>query len=439
MAKLFKWFFVLLALLGLLGVAAAVSLHYWLGSGDFRSRLEAESSEFLGVPVALSRVHLSFWPQPAIALDGVQVRTTPALSMVRVELRPEWRALLAGRREVAALVVREAQWPQRGIDQLLAARQKTRVAPPKDVAPASTDEGDSEPDLSVDWVLRHVVLQQVTWRNARDVATTFDADARLADDSLPQTLDLQVREGPWKDAKLDLVRDGARWAVEAQLGGGTVRGHLQYAALAPAVRVRTLTGELVTRGVEVTALAASASGQRGPLSGQLEATTTVSARAPTAAGLLPALQTQSRFTVHNAELHGLDLAKAVTTVGLSRGGETRLDTLTGQLDTQGRGTARLHELVASSGVLRATGEVALAPSRALSGRVLVDLTAGAAGRLVGVPLTVSGTLDAPEVTLSRGAMLGAAIGTAVMPGVGTGAGAQMGDRLSQGVKKLFEK
>jgi hypothetical protein len=437
MAKLFKWFFILLAFAGVLGVAAALSLHYWLGSGDFRTRIEAQSSAFIGVPVALSRVHLTFWPQPAIALDGVQVRTTPALSMQRVELRPDWRALLRGRREVASLVVREAQWPQRGIDQLLAARQKARPTLKKVTEPVDTPaEGEGEPDLNVDWVLRHVVLAQVTWRNARDVAVTFDADARLGDDGLPQTLDLQVTDGPWKDAKLTLGRDASRWAVDVAVGGGTVRGHLQYTA--PAARVRELTGELTTRGVEVNALAGT-EGRRGPLSGQVEATTTLTARAPTAAGLLSALQTLSRFSVRNAQLHGVDLAKAVTTVGLSRGGETRLDTLTGQLDTQGSGAVRLHDLVASSGVLRATGEVALAPSRALTGRVLVDLTAGAAGRLVGVPLTVGGTLDAPEVTLSRGAMLGAALGTAVLPGVGTGAGAQVGDSLGAGVKKLFGK
>jgi hypothetical protein len=56
-----------------------------------------------------------------------------------------------------------------------------------------------------------------------------------------------------------------------------------------------------------------------------------------------------------------------------------------------------------------------------------------------VPLLVGGTLDAPEVTLTRGALIGAAIGTAVMPGVGTGVGASMGDKVGHGLKKLFGK
>ncbi len=65
--------------------------------------------------------------------------------------------------------------------------------------------------------------------------------------------------------------------------------------------------------------------------------------------------------------------------------------------------------------------MAIAPDKRLSGRINVDVS-GAAGQALGVPLVVGGTVDAPSVTLSRGALLGAAIGTAVAPGVGTGAG-----------------
>ncbi|MDO8441765.1 MAG: hypothetical protein Q7S97_11285 [Polaromonas sp.] len=136
-------------------------------------------------------------------------------------------------------------------------------------------------------------------------------------------------------------------------------------------------------------------------------------------------------------LHGVDLARAVQTVGLSRGGQTRLDALAGQIHSQGR-AAELRNLVASPGALSATGNVAVSSAQALSGRVSVHLAGdsklgNALGGAVGVPLVVGGTLDAPEVTLTRGALLGAAIGTAVMPG----AGIQLGDRVGEGLKKLF--
>jgi hypothetical protein len=150
------------------------------------------------------------------------------------------------------------------------------------------------------------------------------------------------------------------------------------------------------------------------------------------------LQTQSRFTVRNAVVHGVDLARAVKTVGLSRGGETRLDALAGQVVTRGRAVALTH-LVASSGLLSAGGQVTLSPNRALSGRVQVNLGAAAIGEAVGVPLVVGGTLDAPELTLTRSAMVGAAIGTMVMPGVGTGAGASLGDKIGGKLQGLFGK
>ena len=123
-------------------------------------------------------------------------------------------------------------------------------------------------------------------------------------------------------------------------------------------------------------------------------------------------------------------------MGLSRGGETSLDTLAGQVNTRGA-AIELQNLVATSGVLAATGDVAIAPSRALSGRVRVDMTRGAGGGAMGVPLALGGTLDDPSVTLTRSALLGAAIGTALMPGVGTSAGANLGDRLGEGIKGLF--
>ena len=135
-------------------------------------------------------------------------------------------------------------------------------------------------------------------------------------------------------------------------------------------------------------------------------------------------------------MHGIDLAQAVKTVGMNRGGETRLDTLAGNVTTQGR-AVQLNNLVATSGVLSANGNVAMAPNRDLSGRVTVSLASAAAGGALGVPLVVGGTLDSPNVTLSHGAIAGAAIGTLLAPGVGTGAGANVGDRLGEGLRGLF--
>jgi hypothetical protein len=268
------------------------------------------------------------------------------------------------------------------------------------------------------------------------------AELALDEDGWPAVATVAVVRGALAGAKAGLRREADQataWKVNVSVGGGTLQGPLSVTLPEAGAKVRDLVfeGTLETRGVEVSALTAPSR----TLTGRLDASTTLSARINPKAGassVTDALRTQTRFTVNDAVLQGVDLAKAVATVGLSRGGSTALDTLAGQVRTRGQ-LIELTNLVASSGVLAATGEVTVAPSKALSGRVRVDVTRGAGGDVVGVPLVVGGTLDEPSVSLSRSALLGAAIGTALMPGVGTGAGANLGDRLGEGLKDLFGK
>jgi hypothetical protein len=46
-------------------------------------------------------------------------------------------------------------------------------------------------------------------------------------------------------------------------------------------------------------------------------------------------------------------------------------------------------------------------------------------------------VDDPSVTLTRGAMVGAALGTLIAPGPGTAAGAGAGGKLTDNLEKLF--
>lgn len=121
----------------------------------------------------------------------------------------------------------------------------------------------------------------------------------------------------------------------------------------------------------------------------------------------------------------------MTTAGISRGGTTPLDELTGVLDTQGTDDGvvmRYTGLKARSGVLTASGRLRLF-NRKLDGEIAVDLIDG----VVGMPLQIGGTMSEPEVSLTGGALAGAAVGTAVLPGVGTALGARAGQQL----EKLF--
>lgn len=441
MARIFRGILGLALVAVLLLAGVGLALHGWVGSDDFRQRVQQEASAALGLPVRVGGIDVALWPLPAVALSGIEVQSRPPLTLARLELRPGWAALLQGRLEVATLVLREAVLPQQAIDAILLSLQKkkqsARVSPgvqPKrasSLQPAAAAVAGGE--TAVDrWLPRRALLQDVSWVSLKGSRTTVDAGMRLGADSLPEEASLKVTQGHLRGLNGSLRREEAgQWALRVEVGGGTVAGRLgmQRATSAQGGQALVLQGQLETRGVEVSALTAP----NRPLSGRLEASTTLKAAAATTAGLVDALQTQTRFTVKDAVLNGMDLVKAVQTVGLSRGGQTRLDTLAGQVQSQGR-AAQLNNLVASSGALSATGNVAVSASQALSGRVSVSL-----GNTVGVPLVVGGTLAAPEVTLTRGALLGAAVGTVVMPGVGTGAGMELGDRLGQGLNKFFGK
>ncbi|UUZ65500.1 AsmA family protein [Polaromonas sp. P1-6] len=124
MTKLFKWLVYLALGLTLLLAAVAFTLQRWVGTDDFRQRVEREASAALGVPVTLDHVAVDVWPLPAVALSGIVVQSKPALALARVEVRPQWQPLLQGRLVVATLLVRRAVLPQQGIDAVLLALQK---------------------------------------------------------------------------------------------------------------------------------------------------------------------------------------------------------------------------------------------------------------------------------------------------------------------------
>jgi hypothetical protein len=245
-------------------------------------------------------------------------------------------------------------------------------------------------------------------------------------------VDFAVTQGRWQGVQAKLERGTKQWLLDGKIGGGTIKGKF-----VPGKTNRgdpLLTGELDTANVEVSYFTAPSK----TLTGRLEAHTELQANLRDLGAVADVLQTQTRFTVRNAVVHGIDLAQAVKTVGINRGGETRLDTLAGQLVTHGR-AAELRNLVASSGALSATGNVNMAADKNLSGSVNVNLAEKVAGTALGVPLAVGGTLDSPSVTLSRSALAGAAIGTLIAPGIGTGAGAKAGDKLGDTLKGLFGK
>jgi hypothetical protein len=478
MTKIFKWlFFTALALMALL-LMAIFGLHRWINTDAFRQRMERDASAALGVPVAVDSIQVDVWPLPAVALGNLRLQSTPPVTLERLEVRPDWRALLQGQLVVSTLIVRKAVLPQQGIDAVLLAMQKKKpvasaiasstaanapavtaqpVQAPKTapapaaitVANAAVTSDGQPPTDAVQWLPRRTVFDDVTWVSNAGTSTAIEGETRLGPDALPDTVLLKIIRGNLQGLRAELKREphvagstagsatqADQWALQVNVGGGKIDGKLglHRGAASGDASGLAVQGNLETRGVEVSALTAP----NKPLTGLIDASTTLQSRAATTAALIDALQTQTSFTVRDATLNGIDLAKAIKSAGTDRSGQTRLQTLTGQVSSQGR-ALQLSNLIASSGVLSATGNVTVSPLKVLAGNLSVNLAndsklGSALGGGVSVPLVVGGTVEKPDVSVSRAGLLGAALGT--------GAGARLGDKLGEklgGLKGLFGK
>lgn len=415
-SKLLKWLAFALAAFALLLIGVAVALQYWLRTDDFRGRVEREASAALGVPFKMGRLSVDLWPLPAVAVDNAQVLTRPALTVGRVEARPVWTSLLVGKPEIATLIVRKAVLPQSGINALGAALQKKAKPAAKPTPAAATTSSSSSSVL----LPRRAVFEDITWIDEKGQRMTVDAKAELGDDGRVDNANFKIVQGRFAGTRGELRREPDHWPVKIEIGGGRITGRVQ---LTPGAKSAQLfQGQFTTEGVEVSALTAPSK----TLTGKLQAQTTLRSEYREIGQIADQMVTRTQFTVRDAVIDGLDLVKAVETVGLSRGGLTRLSTLAGQVNTQGK-TIHLNDLVATATGLTATGNVTIAPSKALNGKVTVDVQTSRAG--MNVPLQVGGTIDDPSVMLTREALAGAAVGVLTAPG------RSLGDKL----KGLFGK
>lgn len=227
MTKVIKWLVGLALALLALFAAAAFALHLWVGTDDFRQRMAREATAALGVPVTLGAVVVAVWPLPALALKDIEIQSKPPLALGRVEVRPEWQSLLQGRLVVTTLIVRQAVLPQQGIDALLLARQKkppvvAATAPAASQAKAAQAPAGTPPPAPAPmaWLPRRTLLDQVTWISAVGASTTFNAEARLGADGLPDSASLSLTRGHLQGLQAALARKEPAAAVDAQAGNG---------------------------------------------------------------------------------------------------------------------------------------------------------------------------------------------------------------------------
>ena len=404
----------------LLAVAALAALAAWLwlpSDEALARRLEAEASDALGVPVTVQRLQWSLWPEPRLVLEGVATEQPEPVTAARITAEAAWSDLLRLRLAITRLVLEDATVPQPSLSGF-------QIQP---------REGDAADAGLGPLRLAATPLQLAEWRGVRWVSRTgralaYAGEVRFDAGWRPRSGRLE-REGAAEPARLEISREGNEdcWRADVTAGGRTEQGELRLQVLGERWRV---TGAIDFRNVDVVGLMA-AFDRRSIVAGRASGHTDLIAEGADPAEALRSLHTRTRFDIPKARLLTFDLERAVKSAGQQRKGSTPLDRFSGVVSTEAdrNGTiVRYSDLRATSSVLTATGSAVVQGGR-VQGDIAVDLVEG----VVGVPLTFSGTVADPTISLPPAALAGAAVGTAVAPGVGTALGARLGETL----RRLF--
>lgn len=414
----------------LLGVGALV----WVVSArlptddEVAAKIAEGFEKRFGVALKVGGAHWSLLPVPVLVLSDIATDQPRPITLRRATLRLQLAPLLQ-----RVIAVDEIE-----IESLVLPRASVRAFRGK--GPKPQEGSGNVVALPAPWTLAPVPVELLRWRDVvwidrRDISLAYDGDVRFDPGWRPRQARLE-RAGlapPLPPVRLRLDRQAGqdRWRTRIDAGGGTWNGVSRLETL-PDGKLQ-FSAELEPRQIDIESLV-QAFDRRSSVAGKFSGNTTLVAEAGSAeelGALIRSLHTRTTFSVQPATLTKLDVAKAVATAGVSRGGTTQLNELTGTLDTQGTEDGvviQYTNLKARSGVLTASGNLKLF-NRKLDGEIAVDLVDG----VIGVPLKIGGTASDPELSLTGAALTGAAIGSAVLPGVGTAIGARVG----QQVEKMF--
>ena len=399
-----------------LGVAAAVLSAAWLAvawwlptDAELAARLTAEAEERLGVKVAIGSVRWALLPKPVVVVNDFRTQQAQPVVIRQLSAYPNVRVPLYRKLMFERIDIDDAVFPRNSV---LAFHGKPDAREP--------DADDGVP-------LEHLGFRNLTWISYSGIAVAYDGEIDFDAHWRPRHAELR-RPGASPPFTLTSAREGAadRWQMRIHVGGGTAHGNV---ALKPATGgALHLSGQLAPRDIEV-ASALHTFNRRSPVGGKGSGQTVLSADGKSVGELARSLHTRTVLSIDPAAILRFDLDKAISTRGKERDGQTALQVLTGQMDTQNTAQGMrvtYTALKARAGKYSATGEATIYHSQIEASGTLY-LAEGATG----VAFTVSGPVKKPKATMPPGLFAGAVIGTAVLPGIGTTIGARIGGTLGR--------
>ena len=412
MTRAHRWLVGLGLVLGLTAALWVAMVRLVPSDDELARRAALQLETWLGVKVSVGALRWRLLPTPTLVMENIVTVQPQPIVIQQLTAYPDLLALWQRRVKINRADLQGATVPQLSLGWALARPEHGR---------------DSSESSVGDIPLARLVFRDVTWISRHGIPVIYDGEVDFDPGWRPRQALLR-RPGFKPVTDLTLTREGQddRWAARINMGGGTAHGTVELQTR-PNGRLH-LEGALQPKGIEVES-ALAAFNRRSVVAGQASGSTVLSAHGDNVAELAQSLHSKTLFTMGSSKLLRLDLDKAIRSAGQEFAGQTALDSITGQLDTQNTPQGMVVDytgIKAGSGVLTASGKARVA-NRQVQAEFSVDLVDG----LIGVPLQVSGPLENVKVSVPSGALAGAMVGTAILPGVGTAVGARIGAALGK--------
>ncbi len=434
-----------------LGIGVLFIVPFLISTDTYLRKAERITADKLGVPVVITKGNISFLPSPRIVASSIVIGNSKEMVVEELVIVPTLSSLFSANKKIDLIITKPII-------------KKAALAFFSALSTKKSDSGETAainirqinidemqfvwPDAKLPTISAEILLTEANQLASAMIKSldgklkadikpngdahliTVSADKWTLPAGMPLLIDKATFEMYLKGSKLTIPK------MDVGLYGGKLSGDavLSWQENKGVTHWKT-SGHLNVDSLSIKEPSKMVS-QSVYLSGRLFGGGNFSASAQTPSQLAQRLQANFKFKVNNGVLHGLDLVKVASLLvkQSQSGGETQFDAFSGLLNMSGK-QYHLRDLKISSGLLMATGQVKVKPSKQLDGVIAVEVKRSIG--LAAIPLSVSGTVDKPVLLPSKAALLGAAAGTAILgPGVGTSIGIKAAGALDS-VKQLF--
>ncbi|MEW5890077.1 MAG: hypothetical protein AB1768_13765 [Pseudomonadota bacterium] len=369
---------------------------------DYRGELERRLTEAMGRKVSIGRLAFAVSPRPRLQASDISIGGV--LHAATAYALPDLPSLFAKRKTFKELSLERVDVGEGGVVVLGRLNGGTVLALERIVlAGASVAFDDArlegvggEIEFGASGAVSKIVLHAAEGRLKLELSPKgrgYSALLTVRNWTMPFAPGLTVESldgsGELGERSLSLAKAEGRF-YEGLLSG---TGVIDWAG---EVRV---AGEGELRRANLAKLLPALSPEMGG-EGELSAQLRFEAKAQRFDKLREGLRLSADYEIRRGRINRIDLAEAVRSGVPTRGGDTKFEQLSGSLTLVPQ-SQRLSDLRLLSGLMRATGAVAVGKNKQLDGAMTVEIRGSAS--VVRSPVIFGGTLADPVLSLNRNA------------------------------------